>query len=170
MLTLIGRFSRSRSDATTAAAAGSWNSQAIGSTFAGARVREIDPTHAAVIFFYDLDNRTNSDYRLDAGAGVVIMSRLDPGGSLSSDAQINLDSSEFIPAGDRTRIGVRAIRAFNWPLRNDVIAADQFRQLISSQVIGLEGFVLFDQEHRYQIELPIGSVTAQTSARFPGQD
>src|ERR1700721_463064 len=97
LVSLIVRFSPSTSDAATEARETSWNSQAIGSTFAGVRVREIDPSHAAVILFYDLDNNSGSDYRLEAGPNVVIMSRLDTGDSLSSYTQINLDSSAFIP-------------------------------------------------------------------------
>jgi hypothetical protein len=170
LVTLIGRFSHPQSDAATGATEASWNSQAIGGTFAGVRVREIDPSHAAVILFYDLDNNSGFDYRLDAGPNVAIMSRLDTGGSLSSYTQVNLDSSAFIPAGNRTRIGLNMTRAFNWPLRKDGAGEVQFRQLVSSQVSGLRGFVLFDQAHRYQIELPVSSVTAKTSAPSPDQD
>jgi len=50
------------------------NTRAIEGTLAGVRVREVDTTHAAVVFLYDLDNRTDSDYRLTKGPDVVVMS------------------------------------------------------------------------------------------------
>ena len=58
------------------AGASSWNSHAIEGTLAGVRAREVDAGHAAVVFSYDLDNKTNTDYRLASGPNLVIMSRL----------------------------------------------------------------------------------------------
>jgi len=138
-----------------------WNSSAIQSTLAGIRVKEIDPAHAAVVFFYDLDNRTDTDYRLSSGPNVVIMSRLQPSGSLSSDQQINLDANAFVPAKNRTRIGVEMSRAFAWPSARDASAERQIRQLVADQVAGLEGFVLFDQTTRYEIDLATASPELQ---------
>jgi len=134
-----------------------WNSSAIRSTLAGIRVKEIDPAHAAVVFFYDLDNRTDTDYRLASGPNVVIMNRLQPSGSLSSDQQINLDANAFVPAKNRTRIGIEISRAFAWPPTRDAAAERQIRQLVADQVAGLEGFVLFDQATRYEIDLAAAS-------------
>ena len=116
-------------------------------------MRELDSTHAAVIFFYDLDNRTDSDYRLSSGPSVVIMSRLPPNGSLSSDEPISLDSTAFVPAKNRTRISLEISHAFDWPTQRDAAAERQVRQFVVDQVGGVEGFVLFDQDTRYQIEL-----------------
>ena len=151
------RFARS----TPAGPANAWNSSAIQSKLAGIRVKEIDPAHAAVVFFYDLDNRTDTDYRLSSGPNVVIMSRLEPGGSLSSDQQINLDANAFVPAKNRTRIGIEMSRAFAWPVTRDASAERQIRQLVADQVAGLEGFVLFDQTTRYEIDLAAASPEMQ---------
>ena len=54
-----------------------WNEHAIESSFAGVRVREIDASNSAVVFLYDLDNKTDSDYQLAKGPSVVVMSRLE---------------------------------------------------------------------------------------------
>ena len=151
------RFARN----TPAGPANAWNSSAIQSKLAGIRVKEIDPAHAAVVFFYDLDNRTDTDYRLSSGPNVVIMSRLEPSGSLSSDQQINLDANAFVPAKNRTRIGIEMSRAFAWPVTRDASAERQFRQLVADQVAGLEGFVLFDQTTRYEIDLAAASPEMQ---------
>ena len=147
-----------------------WNSTAIQSTLAGIRVKEIDSAHAAVVFLYDLDNRTDSDYRLASGPSVVIMSRLQPSGSLSADQQISLDATAFVPARNRTRIAIEMSRAFAWPSTRDAAAERQIRQLVAEQVAGLEGFVLFDQAARYEIDLAAASPEPQAEPALSGQN
>lgn len=164
ILVRLGRSGRFSS------AANPWNSRAIQSTLAGVRVRELDSTHAAVVFFYDLDNRTDSDYRLSSGPNVVIMSRLQPSGSLSSDEPISLDSAAFVPAKNRTRIALEISRAFDWPAQRDAAAERQVRQFVADQVAGVEGFVLFDQAARYQIELAATSPEPQQTAVAAGSN
>jgi hypothetical protein len=138
-----------------------WNSRAIESTLAGVRVREVDPAHAAVVFLYDLDNKTDTDYRLSSGPSVVIMSRLQPNGSLSADQQVSLDSAVFVPAKNRTRISVEVNHPFDWPAQKDAAAERQLRQFVADEVSGVQGFVLFDQATRYQIELATTSPELQ---------
>jgi hypothetical protein len=131
-----------------------WNSRAIHSTFAGVQVHEIDASKAELIFLYDLENNSASDYQLSKGPGVLIMSRLKSSGSLSSDKQITLASSAFVPAKNRTRIELKMAKPFNWPARMDTASQARIRQLVDAELADLSGFVLFDQDARYQIELP----------------
>jgi hypothetical protein len=161
LILTFAKFSRLR---PSAASPNAWNSGAIQSTLAGVRVRELDATHAVVVFFYDLDNRTDNDYRLASGPNVVIMSRLQPNGSLSSDQPITLDSSAFVPAKNRTRIALEIGHAFDWPTQRDAAAERQVRQFVADQVAGLEGFVLFDQATRYQIDLATTSPEPQPAS------
>lgn len=153
-----------------AARSDSWNSSAIQGTLAGVRVRELDPTHATVVFSYDLDNRTDTDYRLASGPNVVIMSRLKPSGSLSGDQQISLDTNAFVPAKNRTRISIETSRPFDWPSQQDAAAERQIRQLVADEVSGLEGFVLFDQSTRYEIDLAAASPQLQAETGPAGQN
>ncbi len=161
LILTLAKFSRLR---PSAASPNAWNAGAIQSTLAGVRVRELDATHAAVVFFYDLDNRTDNDYRLASGPNVVIMSRLQPNGSLSSDQPITLDSAAFVPAKNRTRIALEISHAFDWPTQRDAAAERQVRQFVADQVAGLEGFVLFDQATRYQIDLATTSPEPQPAS------
>ena len=131
-----------------------WNSHAVEGTFTGVRVREIDPSKSEVEFLYDLDNKTDTDYQLAKGSTVVIMSRLKSSGSLSSEGQVALGSSAFVPARNRTRIELGVTRAFDWPARMDIDSQLRIRQLVAAELADLDGFVLFDQGARYQIELP----------------
>jgi hypothetical protein len=161
---ILGRLASTRSSATPA---GSWNSSAIEATSAGIRVREIDPTHAEVSFLYDLDNKTDTDYRLVKGSDVVIMDRLEPGGTLRSDDRAGLDSTAFVPARNRTRIALEIAHSFNWPRQRDGAADREFNQLVRGDLGGLRGFVIFDRTARYQIELPAASPGAQQTTTEP---
>jgi len=118
------------------------------------RVREVDTTHAAVVFLYDLDNRTDSDYRLTKGPDVVVMSRLKTTDSLSSDEPADIESSAFLPAGNRARVAIEVLQPFAWPSQKDAAADRNFRDLVAGRVADLRAFVIFDQAARYQIELP----------------
>jgi hypothetical protein len=135
-------------------AAASWNSHAINGSPVGIRVQEIDSTHAAVMFLYDLDNQTDIDYRLAKGPGIVILSRLKAGGTLSGDEQIALDSAAFVPARNSTRIALEVTHLFNWPGQKTAYAERAFDQLVTGDVAGVAGFVLFDQANRYEIDFP----------------
>jgi len=148
----------------------SWNEGAIKGTLAAVRVRELDPTHAAVIFFYDLENRTDTDYRLASGPSVVIMSRLQSNGILSGDQQINLDAAAFVPAKNRTRIALEITHAFDWPTQRDGAGERQLRQFVADEVSGLTSFVLFDQSTHYQIELATSSPELQTEPSSSAQN
>ncbi len=166
LLTVLGIFARARFMAGRPQA---WNSGAIETTLAGVRVRELDNTHAAVVFSYDLDNRTDTDYRLSSGPNVVIMSRLQPNGSLTSVQQVSLDSAAFVPARNRTRISLEITHPFDWPLQRDAAAERQVRQFVADEVSGVQGFVLFDQSTRYQIELATASPELQRPPVSAGQ-
>lgn len=131
-----------------------WNPGAMQTSYAGVRVEQIDASNAAIVFLYDVDNRSGSDYQLIKGPGVVIMSRLKSSGALSSEKPVNLDASAFVPMRNRTRIALEITEPFNWPTRIDTTSENRFRQLLAQEVADLEGFVIFDQSHRYQIDLP----------------
>ena len=150
-----------------------WNSSAIQSTFAGTQVQEADAAHATVVFFFDLDNNTDTDYRFAKGAGTVVMTRLKSNGSLSSEQPLELNNSVFLPARNRTRIAVQATRPFNWPSglpEGQIGPVNQlkFRQLVADEVANLTGFVMFDTATHFQIELPGGWQELQTSASAAG--
>lgn len=141
-----------------------WNSDAIEATFEGVQVREVDPTHADVELVYDLDNRTDSDFQLASGPSTVIMKRLKADGSLSSDTQARLASAAFIPTNNRTRIAIEMADAFPWPAKQGAAADQAFRDIVARETSGLQGFVIFDQAWRYQIELPINLASVPASA------
>lgn len=144
--------------------ANSWNTTTMEGIPVGIRVREIDAQNSAVTFLYDVDNKTPKDFALSPGPGVVIMSRLKSSGSLSSELAVKLTSAVFVPAKNRTRISVEVALPFAWPSRMDAAAENKIRELVNDQVAGLNGFVLFDESTRYQIELPGAWPTTQKAS------
>lgn len=156
-----------RSNPPLAQPTSAWNSRAIEASPVGVRVQEIDSTHSAVVFLYDLNNTTDSDYRLAKGPSIVIMSRLKAGGTLSGDEQISLDSAAFVPARNRTRIVLELNHAFNWPGQKSVYAERMFDQLVMNDVAGVTGFVLFDQANRYEIDFPAAWPENHTPSSTP---
>jgi hypothetical protein len=157
---LVGHYYGPASDTNQSQTA--WNSQTIRGSLAGVQVHEVDPAHAAVLFLYDVDNRSDSDYRLSNSSTVVIMNRLQGNGSLTANDQASLQGDTFVPAGNRSRVTLQVVHPFNWPSQQNAAAQRNFRDLVSGQINGLEAFVVFDQTERYQIELP-----AQISALEP---
>jgi hypothetical protein len=147
--------------AAKAAPPPAWNAASVRGTFAGLEVHEVDPTDVQLIFYYDVDNSTDSDYQLAKGPGTVVMTRLKSNGSLSSDIAIELDHSVFVPARNRTRVSLQSTQSFSWPsgMQAGQIGSgnqDKFRALVAQQVGNFSGFVLFDQVTHTQIELPGG--------------
>ena len=160
--------------APAATAAPVWNASAVQSSFAGVQVKEVDATHAALIFSYDLDNNTDVDYRLAKGPATVVMTRLKSSGSVSSEEPVELDNSVFLPARNRTRIAVEVTRNFNWPTglpgtQIGPVNQEKFRELVAQEVANLSGFVVFDQATHFQIELPGGWPELSAGNTVPGK-
>lgn len=151
IIVILARFGMLKSSPSPA---GSWNAGAVEATCAGIRVRELDPSHASVAFLYDLDNKTDADYDLVKGPDVLIMDRMESDASLRADDRANLEASAFIPARNRTRIALDITHPFAWPTKRDPAADQAFNQLVAGDLNNLRGFVLFDQNVRYQVELP----------------
>ncbi len=161
LLWFTGRFPQSEIAAKSAAP---WNIHALQTAYAGVRVREIDASNAAVVFLYDIDNKSGSDYKLVKGPDVVVMSRLKSAGTLSSEKPVTLSASAFVPVNNRTRIALEIAEPFSWPAHMDSSSEARFRELIAQETADVDGFVIFDQAHRYQIDLP-GSWPAVERAR-----
>lgn len=141
-----------------------WNSNAIKATYVGSQLRKIDKSNAGLLFYYDLENNTDSDYRFSDGPHVVIMSRLMSNNSLSSEQDVKLDYPVFLPARQRARIALGISHLFNWPAQTDPAFEDKFKDFVKQRVADVEAFVLFDETNRCQIEFPRGWQDLQMAA------
>jgi hypothetical protein len=152
-----------------------WNSNAVTAKFATLEFSN-NPTDNVLFFFnYDLENNTDVDYRFlgratdepkgwtrvevvpTAGAVTVfILKKLKSGGSLAQDNDIEWDSV-FLPARKEVRFQVRVSYpyddSFRATERNDLRKANAF---VNAKLKEIDGFVLFDEVNRHQVNLPSG--------------
>jgi hypothetical protein len=152
-----------------------WNSSAIRSSFQGLQVKEVDPAHAALVFTYDLENTTDSDYRLAKDPKVLIMGRLKSSSTLKAEDAMQINNSIFLPARNRARVALEMSYPFNWPAQMfpgqvGPVTQEKFRAFVTRKVADLQGFILFDQSRRYQIELPGGWQELQPAIAAAGTD
>jgi hypothetical protein len=144
------RYASSRNSQKT------WNADAITARYVSTQLKQVDSSNARLLLSYDLENNTNTDYRLAEAPGLVIMSRLQSDGSLSSQEDIRLSYPTFLPAGQRARISLQLTHALEWPPDNDPTLADKLRDFVNQELADVQEFVLFDQTNRRQIEFPRG--------------
>lgn len=138
-----------------------WNASAIRGSFEGVQVKEVDPTHAALVFSYDLENTTDSDYHPANDLKLSIVGRFKTNGSLKPEDSIKLDRSIFLAARNRARLTLKLSYPFNWPTQMvpgqvGPITQEKFRSFVAGKVADLHGFTLLDEAARYRIELPGG--------------
>lgn len=128
-----------------------WNRSAVTATFIGAQVQETNLGNATLLLTYSLQNHTDFDFRLADGPGIFLMSRLKPSGTLSSQQQTHLSYPTFLPARQRARIALELTPLSAWRTENDPPFEGKFKELFT-QLTDVQGFVLFDQTNRVEIE------------------
>jgi hypothetical protein len=133
-----------------------WKQGTVSAGYVGSQLREIDKTRSSLIISYDLENNTDSDYRLADGPGVVILSRLKSDGSFSQEQPIRLSYPVFLPAWQHARLAIEITQPFNWPSEDDAAYLDKMRNFVRQRLENVGGFVLFDQTKHWQLELPSG--------------
>jgi hypothetical protein len=133
-----------------------WNSSAITARYVGTQLREVDSGNAALYMAYEVQNHTDSDFRLADGPTALVMSRLRADGSLSSQQQVRLSYPTFLPARQRARVALEIPSPFGWPSDGDPAYQDKLRDFVNQRLGEVEGFVLFDQADRFEIEFRSG--------------
>lgn len=134
-----------------------WQLNAIAAAYVHSALKEVDPAHAVLLLTYDLENKTDVDYRLSehgTSGDVIIMSRLKSDGSLSQEDAMRLAHPVYLPARQRVRIAVEVSHPFQWPAPGDPTQDDKLKDFVRQRLTNVAGFVLFDEAHRCQVELP----------------
>jgi hypothetical protein len=131
-----------------------WSRGAIRAAYVGSQLQEIDKTRASLIISYDLENDTDSDYRLANGPSVLILSRMKSGGSLSQEQPVRLRYPVFLPARQQARLALEITQPFAWPAKEDLAGLDKIREFVRRQLENVGEFVLFDEASHGQVELP----------------
>jgi hypothetical protein len=134
----------------------SWKTDAITATYVGVQLKQMDNGHAALVVSYDLQNSTNSDFRLADTPAMVIMTRLKSDGSLSQEESLRLSYPVFLPARQRVRVAIEGSHPFEWPAQRDPKLEEKLREFVTQRLRNIQDIVLFDQADRFQVELPAG--------------
>jgi hypothetical protein len=134
----------------------SWNVSALSATYVSTELRQVDRGNASLFLYYELENKTDFDYRLSDASGSLVMSRLKSDGSLSSQEDVRLSYPTFLPARQKARVALELRHSFGWPADNDSGLQDKLRDFVNQRLSAVDEFFLFDQADRVQIEFPRG--------------
>jgi hypothetical protein len=142
-----------------------WNKDAITATFD--QIRTEGSENKTLVFFYTLQNNTNRDYKAEVQSHLATLVKLKKQESLSglTDGKeyLSIDLPIFIPPKQRLRFGLHLKYSYKGPeYRPDFTEEEleKYRQgleaYISEKLKNLDGFVVYDEKNRYQIDLPKG--------------
>lgn len=118
-----------------------------------------------IVFYYTLQNNTDLDYKIPNLSNVVAMAKLEKQKSLSStpnDEHLKPDFPILIPARQRIRFAIDLKYPYDKKLKNDSTQqerkkyGEELERFANDKLSNLDGFVLFDERNRYQINLPNG--------------
>ena len=149
------------------AATNQWNATAIRSDFVEMKLEQVDKSKAALVFYYDLTNRTNFDYHLPDNSRVQFERRLRSTGSVVPEGRLQLISAGTVQSGNQTRIALEIVEPFAWPNRMDNAAATKIRDLMAQETNDLDGFVILDGAQRVRIDLKVSWQLPQHIAVAP---
>jgi len=131
-----------------------WSRASIRAAYVGSQIKEADKAHASLIISYNLENDTDSDYRLDNGPRMLILSRMKSGGSLSQEQAVHLSYPVFLPARQQARLALEITQPFAWPAKEDLEGLEKIREFVRRRLENVGEFVLFDEASHGQVELP----------------
>ena len=139
-----------------------WKTDAIQARFASLEFTG-EPENFVVEFGYDLENKTDANYRIGDGSGLEVMARLAQGNVLSGDfghyqaTRATVSGPSFIPPKGVGRLTVRV--AYYYPsdfTSDDKSDIQKIGKSVSRRIKEMSGFVVFDPSSHYQIELASG--------------
>lgn len=139
-----------------------WNTYAISAHYDSVDTEGDENT---IVFYYTLQNDLDYDYRILDASNVVLMAKLAKQKSLSgskNDQYLKCDIPVLIPAKQRVRFPVHLGYPYKKARKTAVSREERekFRREIESylneELTNLDGFVLFDEMNRYQINFPKG--------------
>lgn len=119
------------------------------------------------IFYYSLVNNTNIDYRFSKDSDVHVMAKLHKQESLSGNDPnfLTVESPLFLPSKQRIRFGINLQIHYEYKgeaLKSDSSPEDRkkyrkkLEDYVNKEMSNLDGFVIFDDKNRFQIDFPKG--------------
>jgi hypothetical protein len=145
-----------------------WNRKAITATYD--LIETGDENH--IVFYYVLQNTTDQDYRVETSSGIDLTGKLKQENSLSQfkgDYE-KIEYPIFIPAQQRLRFTIEIPYPYEKTLRSDAPIEErrkfhkELEQFVGTEMGNLNGFVLFDNNRKYEIDFPKGWDSSQAVA------
>ncbi|MGA2183826.1 MAG: hypothetical protein ABSH47_12415 [Bryobacteraceae bacterium] len=138
-----------------------WNASAIRASFDRL---DTEGEKNTVVFWYTLENRTDFDLRLAATGNLHMMGKLQQQGSLTpfDDRFGSFDLPIFVPAKQKVRYGIHLDIGYTEHSNGDATLDEKraYRKRLAAwlnaKLENLNGFAMFDDEDRYQIDFPKG--------------
>lgn len=138
-----------------------WNKQAMTAEYDGLDVRAPNNN---VVFGYALQNNTEEDYRLDSDFGINLTAKIREPKAFAQFSQtyFTLEYPVFVPAKSRVRFTI--VSKYKYPTQENADSTSegrkQYQNVLARHVAdkwsNLDGFVVFDTNHRYTIDFPTG--------------
>lgn len=140
-----------------------WNKSAITATYTGLGTR----TDKTFIFHYILENNTAIDYELtdtDTPEMVLMFEFKEPYSLAGPESQwLKLNNRVFLAPKQPARVGIYFLIKYKGEdLKTDASREDReknqrkLRDYLNKEWPTLNGFVLYDKKHRFQIDFPKG--------------
>lgn len=139
-----------------------WNTRAITATY---DYIDTEGDNNTFVFYYTLQNNTDYDYRIADATNVTLLAKLERQKSLSgskNDQYLKFDFPLLVPAKQRLRLAIH----LDYPSGKQSKAEatkderekykNELSVLLNVTVPNLDGFAIFDESNRYQIDLPKG--------------
>ena len=111
--------------------------------------------------YYTLENTTDTDYEMPPVDELRVNARLKREKGLSSASLMKIDDRTFIPAKQRMRFAVHLRYPVTEVFADNPTTKEEQRKkwtgiiaYLNKDLPNVDGFVIFDQIHRYQINLP----------------
>jgi hypothetical protein len=144
----------------------SWNRGAITADYY--RVSTSERPDSKLEFEYVLENKTDMDYELQKFSAPRVAARLEDTNSLTGFADENeivLRLPVFVPAHQKTRITITT-PSYGFSALTQLTSSSTLDErhkyyaevaaYVTKRLSNLNGFVLFDESNRYQVDLPSG--------------
>jgi hypothetical protein len=116
-----------------------------------------------ISFQYFIENNTDQDYELERSTGICLAVKLGREKSLSpclDNVQENIHFPTFVPARQRVMFVIQTPKICTKPFKFANSPEEQEKQreeledCVRNEMPNVNGFVLFDDYHRYEIDFP----------------
>ncbi|MDP2157986.1 MAG: hypothetical protein Q8K68_09790 [Nitrospirota bacterium] len=132
-----------------------WNNSAINATFSDIQMFTGD--RLPVTFKYILDNKTQFDYCLPSDNEAAFI-RMPKTNSLTKDHELTWDKGTCVPTGQKVAVSFKLTydySDYSFP-QSDKDNLEKLSKLVNRRLSEIDGFVILDNQHRYQINFPKG--------------